>query len=260
MSFKRTFNRSQMQGRRARQGQSNRLARRRATIQSKRQFVPRTMGAFAQTETKYFDSFLSASNIAESADWTGTEVDPATLLNLFNPVEGSDLDNRVGRKVLVKRIAMRGVITATTEADQADVLALPQVRLILFQDMQTNGSQAQGEQVMASPGAATTALTFCTFQNTANFGRFRVLRDVVIRLGQQVTATDGTNTSSQNMQHIPFKLTFRFKQPVAVRFNATNGGTIGDIVDNSFHLLAQKSGANFTHQISYQCRTYYKDM
>lgn len=246
------------QGGRRQMTQDFRRQRRRARINPSRTFVPRTMGAFAMTESKYFDSFGQVT-VAESTDWTSTEADPGTLNTLFVPQEGSDLDNRIGRQVHVTRMAIRGIIAVTAESALATMLNLPAVRLILFQDQQTNGVQAQGEQLMAAPGAATQALTFSTFQNTANFGRFRVLRDKTVKLGLQASFNDAATTGTVATQHIPFKMNVRFRTPMSVRFNATNGGTIGDIVDNSFHLLAQKSGVGFTHTLSYQCRTYYKD-
>lgn len=257
MSFKPKFTTSH-QDWRAKRGQQNRSQRRAIKVSKARSVVPRTMGPFAQTESKYFDSFVSAAAVAESVDWTGTEIDPAAN-SIFTPTEGADIDNRIGRKASMYKLAIRGVIVPGTLADQADILPSPVCRIILFMDMQTNGGQAQGETVMAAPGAATAALTFCTFQNTANFGRFRVLRDKTFKLGIITSGTDGVSTTSQGSQVIPFKLTVKFPTPVEVRFNATNGGTIGDVVDNSFHMLAQKSGGDFTHTISYQARCYYKD-
>jgi len=247
-------------GQRERATQRIRRGRRQGKLSDMRQTVARTMGPFAVSESKYFDSFKSAQTIAETTSWAATEADPTTLDTLFVPQEGSDIDNRIGRKVSVYKIALRGVISASLASDQTDTLQNPAVRLILFQDQQSNGVQAQGEELMASPGAATSALTFSTFQNLANLGRFRVLRDKTIRGTITVTGTDGASTTSQRANDIPFKITVKFTKPVVVKFNATNGGTIGDIVDNSFHLLAVKSNADYTTVISYQCRTYYKDM
>jgi len=224
-----------------------------------RQFVPRTMGPFAVTESKYFDSHLNATAIAEGTAWTATELDPATLLTLCVPSEGSDIDNRIGRRIEVYKIALRGVIRVTVLQDQADMIPPPAYRLILYLDQQSNGTQSQGEELMGAPGAASAALTFNTFQNLANLGRFRVLRDITLRSHVSTAVTDGANTSSQIIADIPFKMTVRFRQPISMKFNASNGGTIGDIVDNSFHLIGQKSSTAFESALSYQCRTYYKD-
>lgn len=227
--------------------------------QPQRSFVPRTMGPFAQTESKYFDSFLAATNIQESTDWTGCELNPATLNTLVVPQEGSDINNRIGRKIAIYRLSIRGVIRCAPSPDQADVLSPPAIRLILFIDEQTNGTQVQAETLMAAPGSATVPLCFNTFQNLANLGRFRVLKDKTYRSGVIGVGTDGASTMSQNLPDIPFKWNIRFRKPVVINFNSTNGGTVGDIVDNSFHLIGTKSGTDFTHSIAYECRTAYKD-
>lgn len=225
-----------------------------------RQFVPRTMGPFAVSESKYFDTYVSGAAISESTtNWAATELDPATLNTLFCPTEGSDIDNRIGRRVELYKIALRGVISCGVLMDQTDVVAAPAVRLILYMDQQSNGTQSQGEDVMATPGAGQVPLVFSTFQNLANLGRFRVLRDKIYGPRIVTSGTDGVSTVSLVHQQIPFKMTVRFKKPILIKFNSTNGGTIGDIVDNSFHLIGTKSSTNYAHTISYQVRGYYKD-
>lgn len=223
-----------------------------------RSFVPRTMGPFAASESKYFTTEFG-NNILSTTNWTGTELDPATILSLCCPQEGSDIDNRIGRKISVYKIALRGLLQWDLEGDEPDILPSPAFRLILYIDQQTNGTQAQGEQVM-TPVASSDEIGFCSFQNLANLGRFRVLKDKVYRGTTMTAGTDGTNTVSVSTAPIPFKMTVRFRKPVIVRFNATNGGTIGDIVDNSFHLIGCKSSPYHTVNLTYQCRAYFKDV
>ena len=220
--------------------------------------VPRTMGAVAVTERKYFDSFLNGSALTASTDWTGTEHDPATLNCLFVPVEGSDINERIGRKVTVRKIQVRGHISIPAQTNQTTADQPGDCRIILYQDLQTNASFAQGEQLMAAPGAATALLCNSTFQSTANFGRFRVLKDKVYSLRQAAMAYDGTNIEQEGFT-IPFKFTIRFRKPVVVRFNATNGGTVADIVDNSFHIVSQCTNVSLAPVMSYQCRVVYTD-
>lgn len=210
-------------------------------------------------ESKYFDSLLSAQAIAEATTWTGTELDPATLNTLFAPSQGDDINQRVGRKVSVYKIALRGVIRFTSLADQADVLSNEAVRLILFMDKHTNSAQAQGEQLMAIPATMTSETAFSSFQNLENLGRFRVLKDNIYYPSDVVSGTDGTNTNSLAANAVPFKMTVKFKTPVIVRYNASENNSVADVVDNSFHLLGIKSGASGAHTITYVCRTYYKD-
>jgi len=50
-----------------------------------------------------------------------------------------------------------------------------------------------------------------------------------------------------------------FKTPVKVQFNATNGGTVAVIVDNSFHIICGASNITYAPTISYYCRVAYKE-
>lgn len=219
----------------------------------------RAAGALVMSpERKYFDATKASTNIAESTDWTGTEVDP-TANSLFTPVLGTAINNRVGRKVAVHKIKIRGTIVPANNQDQADTLLQPNYRIILYQDKQTNGAQSQGEDVMAAPTTVATGNAFCSFQSLANFGRFRVLKDKIYTPQSPVANTDGANTTSQTATIVPFKMTVNFRKPVLVHFNALNGGTIADIVDNSFHLLAQGSSTQNGASILYESRVVYTD-
>ena len=144
------------------------------------------------------------------------------------------------------------------QADQTAVDVFGGYRFILYQDMQTNGAQAQGEDLMTAPGAASVVMVNTTFQNSANFGRFRVLKDKTFYGEQRPPAVyDGTNIEIGGAQ-IPFKMTVKFRKPVVIRFNATNGGSVADIVDNSFHLIGH-NGTTVAAAVSYTCRTVYTD-
>lgn len=211
------------------------------------------------SESKYFTSLRSSVAIPESTDWSGTELDPTTLNTLCAPIEGTDISTRDGRRIEVYKISIRGVISMTSAPDQTDVLSSPATRLILYVDQQTNGAQSQGEQLMEAPSTATAPLSFCSFQSLASLGRFRVLRDKVYRGTVMTAGTDGANTNSIATVNVPFTMTVKFKNPLVMRFNATNGGSVADIIDNSFHLIGQKSSTAYVHTLDYQCRTYYKD-
>lgn len=223
------------------------------------QTVPRSRGIYAAGEMKYFDSHLSGATVPEGNDWTSTELDPATLLTLFAPSEGPAINQRIGRKVNVHKISVKGMIVSSTLADQADPVASSPVRLVLVQDTQTNATQLSGEDVFAAPGAANSALVVSSFQSLAQSGRFKILKDKILIHPVPLCGTDGANTVSVSQNPIVFKFTYKFATPVVVRFNATNGGTIADIVDNSWHMLGTKGGTTFTSGISYAARTYYKE-
>lgn len=240
---------------------AQRKKRQQALVASRRtgySYVPRTPGGMSSTERKYFDSYLGSTAVTAPTSWAGAELDPATLNCLFVPSEGSDINDRVGRKVSVIKLQMRGTLQIPNLANQTSGLYVPEVRLILYQDMQTNATQAQAEELMGSPGTAANLNLINTFQNTANFGRFRVLKDKTYMVRNTNATWDGTNIEYDGAI-IPFKFTIRFRKPVVVRFNATNGGSVADIIDNSFHLIGVRSSSNYTVNIGYQCRTVYLD-
>lgn len=222
--------------------------------------VARTRGVYSRGEMKYFDTERSATALTAAAAWAGTEFPPnvGTPTSLCIPTVGAAINQRIGRAVHVYKIKVRGQINIPNLANQTAGLSAANVRLLLVQDMQTNGAQAQGEDIMTAPTGATAILAVDTYQSLANFGRFRVLKDKTIMLQNPNAAYDGTNIEVFGLQK-PFKFNIRFKRPVCVRFNATNGGTIADIVDNSWCIYANCSNIGLAPTISYAARVCYKE-
>lgn len=218
---------------------------------------PPPQPAIVVTERKYFDSEVSAVALVSSATaWAGMEFDPTTLNTLFAPVTGDDFNNRSGRKVQVLGIKIKGHINIQAQSDQvaADNAAL--IRILLVQDQQTNAAQLNSEDVITS-GAASAAIDM--FQNPAFFGRFRVLQDRFFSLQSPSITFDGTNIEQSGLVR-PFKMNIRFTKPVVVHFNATNGGTVADIIDNSFHIIANSTSIQTAPTINYKCRTTFIDV
>jgi len=229
-------------------------------------------------EMKYFDCCRSNVNLsAVTTTWpAGAMVDPSTTINLgaaavatplclFAPTVGSALNQRVGRSVLVRKIKVRGQLLSSTLQTSAAGFAPDdsnKVRLMLVQDMQTNAAQMTAAQLMND--AADAATTINSYQNPNNFGRFRVLKDKEVPFQDPNFTVSETAASSFNAYQAglirQFKWTVNFKTPVKVQFNATNGGTVADIVDNSFHIVAATtSTTNVNIAISYYSRVAYKE-
>jgi len=218
--------------------------------------VPRTRGAAVTGEMKYFDTQLSLSAVSEDNTWANTEVDPATFLTLFVPVVGAGVNQRIGKSAKVLKLKMRFLLSCVAQANQTGADPGTTVRVIVYQDKQTNASQAQGENVMT--GGSSDATGILSFQNVDNFGRFIVLMDKTLTLQNPNMSYDGTNVEQAGLEKT-FKFTRKFNRPVEVRFNATNGGTIADIVDNSFHVIALCDNDDLAPQISYYSRVCYKE-
>lgn len=230
----------------------------------------RTRGAAATGEMKYMDSELQLAAVGVvTTTWVaGTLADPTTTINLgaaavanpanlCSPTVGAALNQRIGRSILVHKIKVRGTIVVGTQVPGLGGETASKVRLLLVQDMQTNAGLMTGAQLLRDAGIATTTIN--SFQNPDNFGRFRVLKDVAYVMQDPNAYTDAFPNPAMNGIKRNFKFNVNFKKPIKVQFNATNGGTGADIVDNSFHIFAGTDASALNPQLSYYCRVAYKE-
>jgi len=89
------------------------------------------------------------------------------------------------------------------------------------------------------------------FQNTANFGRFRILKDKHTTI--KVPDYSGLTTAFVAQGNMTlFKLSVKVNR--WVNYNATNGGTVADVIDNSYHMIVNFTGTN-APLMSYKVRT-----
>lgn len=229
--------------------------------------VARTRGVYSMGEMKYYDTERSGVAIGASTNWTATEYDPDTTqeatpvanpLCLFAPVQGAAINQRIGRMVYVYGIKIRGHVYFTEQTNQSAADRMTKIRLCLVEDKESNSTQAQGEQVFTDPVTNDADVAVNTFQSLNNFGRFNVLKDKTITLGNPTMSYDGTNIEQSGILK-PFKMNVKFKYPRRVRFNGTNGGTIADVIDYSWHIIANASSAQLAPTITYVCRVCYKE-
>lgn len=225
--------------------------------------VPRTKGVYAYGEMKYFDSVRENVAIGSSTTWASSVYDPnvfpvASMNCLFAPTVGAGINQRIGKACKVLKIKMNIVISIPAQTNNIVTDAGSYLRLLLVLDKQTNSAQMTGTQLMTSPGVATAVLAPGTYQNIDNFGRFKVLKDKHMTIDNPTITFDGTNLEQSGLIR-RFKWNIKFKKPINVRFNNTNGGTVADIIDNSFHIVANNSSADLNPNISYNCRVCYKE-
>lgn len=221
-----------------------------------RSYVPRTPGGSITADNHYYDGERTATTIASNtASWTGSEYDvnsvPTGVLAvacLFAPLVGNDIINREGRKCFLKKIRISGVITVAVQSVAATADPAASVRIVLYQDMQTNATQSQGEDLLSS-GTAADAIHM--YQNYGNLGRFKVWYDK-FHVIEKLPITGAAAAIEQSGTSRNFKITI--KPNCMVNFNATNGGTVADIIDNSFHLIANTQSAGLAPTITYKSR------
>lgn len=203
-------------------------------------------------EMKYFDSTKAATNLVAAADWTGAELDPNT--GMFAPTVGATINQRIGRKVYAKSLRIRGII-GTNPATTGAAYPPCQVRLLLVQDTQTNAAQLNSEDVMQAPATATALAATNSRQALTQLGRYRVLKDKVFIL-QDPNFVSSSVAGAPLLR--PFKFNIDLKDQI-VTFNSTNGGTIADVVDNSWHIIAIASDIGMVPFIQYEARVSFKE-
>lgn len=239
--------------------QQQRLARA-ANARSGYRTVARTRGVYGQGEMKYYDTSYAPTAIGVvSSTWASTMADPTTVNCLLAPTVGSAINQRIGREIKVFKIKIRGQVTSDAQTLQSAGDNGNHVRIMLVQDMQTNAAQMTGQQLMEGVGSSTRTIN--AFQSLANFGRFKVLRDKKIVLSNANLANDTGSTGGlvQSGMKRTFKISHTFRKPVSVRFNATNGGSIADIVDNSFHIVCGSDNTGMAVELCYVARVCYKE-
>ena len=261
--------------------QASKRSKRSSTTNARgKKSVARARGGQVTSEMKYMDSNLAGSVIAQlGTSWANTRQDPATTVNLGSaavanplclcaPIPGSALNNRIGRQIEVRKIKVHGFLNV--QPNEGETLLDPntKIRVLLVQDMQTNSSQMDGVDLLG-PATANGSEQINCFQDPKNFGRFRVLKDKFFQISDlnmgvysvtnAVPPNPNTLAFAQEGKIINFKFNVNFKQPVRVRFNAGVAGTVADIVDNSFHIIAGQVNATSNCAINYWSRVCYKD-
>ncbi len=144
---------------------------------------------------------------------------------------------RVGRKCTITSIGWRYAVNMPigTASNSVDT-----VRVIMYQDKQTNGATAAVTDLLESAD-------YQAFRNLVNTGRFNVLMDRVHTVNPQGLAGDGTTIDSPAFR---IDKTF-FKQcSIPIEFNGANG-TIGEIRSNNLGvlLISQAGLAGFESKI-----------
>jgi len=184
-------------------------------------------GGYLGIERKYFDTVKTAT--ALSASWAGGELDP-TGDGLCQPTKGTGPTNRDGDHIVVKSIQVRGKVYIGAKSDQDDVKNPSSYCMLLVHDRQTNGAQLNAEEVMVATDPETMA-----YRNLQYSKRFKVLAARRGNLYETATIADGANTGSTTGNAHFVNWNIRCNIPVDFKGDA---GTIADIVDNSFHIIA----------------------
>lgn len=231
--------------------------------------VGRARGAAVTGEMKYFDAENSSTAlVACTTTWpANTLVNPLTTINLgdvavanpnclFAPKVSAALNGRIGRKVKVMKIKVRGHIRVQAQAVQPAADNACKIRIALVMDKQTNSAPMTSALLFNDAAAADSTIN--SFQNPNNFGRFRILKEKIIDISN-VSMTGAAGAIEQAAFVRSFKMTVKFRIPQLVNFNAGIAGTVADIIDNSFHIVCGCNSVSYLPTLCYYVRTAYKE-
>lgn len=193
------------------------------------------VGGFLGMEKKYVDG---THEFTVGRVFSTAMADPTTNSQLtgISALDSVNTENRRdGLKARITDVFIRGELrwdsivpgTAGSTADSE----LPWVRLMVVQDMQTNGAQMAASDVLQSVAQNLDPLAFRNLENTT---RFKVLKDVFLHPRNQ----PGFSSKSGKVW-IPFSMSFSGLN-MDVKYKDTSA-TISDVVDNSLHFIALKT-------------------
>jgi hypothetical protein len=208
----------------------------------------RTAG-YLGIERKFYDTAKVASNITAPSDASGGEQDPATVLCVSAPSQGTGESQRDGRNIQAKSINVKGIIKVNKQGAQTSTDDWPIAYVALVLDKQSNAAQLNSEDVFINPGGQAILAT-SPFLNLENQQRFQVCATKTIVLRPSSVA--GVSASlEQSGYSVPFSL-FK-KVNTKINFNGTDAG-IASVTDNSYHIIAYCSDTSVGPQLSYNCR------
>lgn len=224
-------------------------------------------GKGTSVEKKYTDKgsviYAMGGLVGVSA---GTKtVDDATFFSIMPSVPaGSGATERIGRKISVKNILVRGsyylipqqvdIVTPVSDANpnvpqpQGQYCPFNRVRIILYVDKQTNNAvqpTAQGtvrDKLLQSSDID-------SFYNMEEVGRFRVLKDKTFAVNSQGAGglSDGQSPIIYGGQKKQFKWNIKFRKPLDLYFLNNTSGTVADLTSNRIGLMVlADNGSNST--------------
>jgi len=198
-------------------------------------------------ERKVFDIDVASYAV----DTTGS------ITLLADPQVGADMNQRIGRKILLKSVYIRGYVR--TEAATSTLPLVNTIgqmgRFIIFADLQPNGAAPAVTALLKEASPASQL-------NIDNRDRFKVYCDrefIFDPYGASTTATQTYLSCTNQIRAIK-----KFKKiNLEMIFNATNGGTIADVNSGALYMLwigNVAAGTNTNMSASLSTRVRYSDM
>jgi len=182
-----------------------------------------------QNELKCFDVAQQAIAFATTAAG-GTFVSSLNAMSL-----GSDLYQRIGRKIKMKSLRFRGTIQPHGTNQQVGSGLL---RFIIYYDAQPNAGVPSVTDILQDSNA-TAGVNTRSEMNMNNRARFQILRDhQTMAPAQGGTANQWGQPQDPGTPNV-YQFDYFIKlKGLETMYNATNGGNIGDITSGAIGVFA----------------------
>ena len=182
--------------------------------------IPRTLGAPLATrgfgdmglvpnrEKKFFDMTFQSTAVSTNG----------SFYLLFCPRLGSDYNNRIGRKVIVKSLYTKAFFFVERALTNVDGFSPAQMmRMILFIDYQPNGATPITTDLLTNAHPL-------AHLNANNRDRFKIIKDKTYSFDPVLF--DGTSPYRSSFNRTCADLKNYKKLNLETIFNSTNGGTV----------------------------------
>lgn len=201
-------------------------------------YVPRGRGGYMQVRSAKEPGYVDLANADYKLDTTGS----ITLLNTVP--QGAGTSERIGKKILLKSLQMRGKAFAGTTCLTADGA------YIIVYDKRPTG-------VLPAITDVLVAVNSNAMNNDVNSGRFRILKRIdFIFIGNSGTAGQSTSETAHTAD---FFLSLKGLPQV---FKAAGTGAIGDIEEGALYLISvgDTAAGNAAATLSSRFRLRYMDV
>lgn len=204
----------------------------------KKPFEPKAVGLNAN-ESKFLDTAIPSTTITSAG----------AILNSSMCIvpQGTQQQQRAGKKILVTSVAFRGVLDLPSQINQS--LCTNNVRLVLYLDKQTNGNTATVAELLQEVNES-------SFRNMNQVNRFEFIYDKIHTLNQHGVIFNTTAITNRVQKYIKFFKKCRI--PIIYDQTATTGA-LTTIRSNNIGLMAISTSDSLLLNFEGICRIRFSD-
>ncbi len=197
-----------------------------------------------------FSRFTRGSRVEQKFKDTSLNDTLGTGMIIQEPcvvVQGDGESERIGRRMFIKSIFIKGVVTLPPVQDVAETATL--VKMMVVQDKQTNGTKFAPADLLVTD-------SYDSFNQLANKSRFKILKTQYFKLVSKLGASNSGSTyvTGEDIANVYCYL----KLDVPIEFDGTTG-VVGTVRSNNVYITWQLSSSNTFPSWNGESRIRYTD-